>query len=367
MAWTERFVDASAVGGGTGTSAADPWTFAEAVSNSAAGMRVNFKAGTYTYTTNYTTSFSGTVTQSIWWRGYKTTIGDLDNKLTSDLTDSTDMPLFETNGNYFFFSTAANYVHTSGLSWKQNATSRPAIYDRRTRSFAKNCRYRIATTSATAQSVVYHEQTDSQRFINCEFICDSTNHTGYHAYMRGDGAFFGCRFKGQGSGTGVVGVYAQNIQNCIFSGLNVAVRANDRYQIVNNVFYDIADDAIQQTSTNASANNIVGNVFHSVTGYCIGSTVGAISGNLIANNRYYNCSNIFENVYEDLQFDEATESSDPFVNAAAEDFTLNSSASSYGAGYGLMIGTSSTDYSDIGAIQHADPSGGGGSTFHPLG
>ncbi|MFZ9077482.1 MAG: hypothetical protein ACO23H_03040, partial [Alphaproteobacteria bacterium] len=93
MAWTDRYVDASAAGGGTGTSPADPWTFGEAISNTAAGMRVNFKTGTYDTTTNTNVSSIGTtVYQPSWWRGYKTTVGDLDGKLTASPTDATEIP-----------------------------------------------------------------------------------------------------------------------------------------------------------------------------------------------------------------------------------------------------------------------------------
>ena len=83
---------------------------------------------------------------------------------------------------------------------------------------------------------------------------------------------------------------------------------------------------------------------------------------LLAGNSFYNSPNKYENIADGPEFDSVAESSDPFTDAAGGDFSLVSGASSYSGGYGLMIGTTSTDYSNIGAIQHQDPAGGGGSS-----
>src|SRR5512138_3864162 len=100
MAWTERYVRSDAAGGGDGTTDAasganGSWTLAEAITNEAAGMRINIKAGTYTNTTtDRTFAAVGTTTAPIWLRGYKATAGDMDGESTSHgaFIDATEIP-----------------------------------------------------------------------------------------------------------------------------------------------------------------------------------------------------------------------------------------------------------------------------------
>ena len=78
MAYTERYVTSAASGGGDGSSGS-PWTLAEAFTNAAAGDRVNIQSdGAYTTTSANRTTSAGTITAPIVWRGYNSTIGDLD-------------------------------------------------------------------------------------------------------------------------------------------------------------------------------------------------------------------------------------------------------------------------------------------------
>jgi hypothetical protein len=100
MAWTERYVRDDANGSGNGTTDANSgangaWTLAQAISGVAAGHRVNVRAGTYANTTtNRTFGTNGTATAPIWWRGFKTTAGDMDAQPTTDRSAGTDIPLF---------------------------------------------------------------------------------------------------------------------------------------------------------------------------------------------------------------------------------------------------------------------------------
>ena len=75
MAFNDRYVTQGAAGGGDGSSGS-PWTFAEAVSNYAAGDRINVKADA-TYSLGATTfATSATDSAPVHVRGYTTTIGD---------------------------------------------------------------------------------------------------------------------------------------------------------------------------------------------------------------------------------------------------------------------------------------------------
>ncbi|NOX58649.1 MAG: right-handed parallel beta-helix repeat-containing protein [Planctomycetes bacterium] len=75
MTFVERFVTASAGGGGNG-SAGSPWTLAEAASSAVAGDRVNIIAATYTLSAAFSPASDGSRFAPIVWRGYTTTPGD---------------------------------------------------------------------------------------------------------------------------------------------------------------------------------------------------------------------------------------------------------------------------------------------------
>lgn len=79
MALTERYVSSTADGSGNGTSENSPWTLAQALTNASAGHRVNVK-GSFTLSADFSPSNAGTNQSPIVWRGYQTSIGDLNNQ-----------------------------------------------------------------------------------------------------------------------------------------------------------------------------------------------------------------------------------------------------------------------------------------------
>ena len=362
MAWTDRYVDASASGGGTGTSPADPWTFAEAISNTAAGMRVNFKVGTYDTTTNTNvSSIATTVYQPCWWRGYKTTAGDLDGKLTASPTDATEIPLIRQVGGYMMIQNG--FFHLSGLSFTTSINSRPGLYDRRSDSWTKNCRF-TNTASNPNQFAAVDTQGSSVGYYNCEFSCSTASSFLIDAGTRYN--FINCSFDGSANSGGAASQLT-GFYRCLFKNLTTGITMGDTTTITNCIFHNISDDAIISSHIGSrSGSQIANNLFSNVSGYCVGNpstaSTSAQACLLLAGNSFYNSPNKYENIADAPEFDSVAESSDPFTDAAGGDFSLVFGASSYSGGYGLMIGTTSTDYSDIGAIQHQDLTLGGGSS-----
>jgi hypothetical protein len=102
MAYVERYMDASSSGGDGTTSATGganaAWAdFGAAISGVGAGpaaspTRINIKAGTYANTTTGRAfNTAGAAAFPVWWRGYKTTIGDQDANNVA--VAGTDIPL----------------------------------------------------------------------------------------------------------------------------------------------------------------------------------------------------------------------------------------------------------------------------------
>jgi len=370
MAWTERYVDASASGGGTGTSAADPWTIFEAASNSSAGMRINIKAGTYSLTTGFNFSTSGSAAQPIWLRGYKDSIGDLDLKSIGSLVDGVDLPLISSSANMIF---DGDRVHLSSISMNRSGNA-PTVYHRGFYNWWKNVR--LKQSSYTTNLLVNNNNRGYHTYVGCDFQC-AANRTGNfwseinQYYVN----FYNCIF--QSTVTNTVGATwgAVNcgrgftFNDCIFKNLPVGIYGvTYNPHVVNCTFVDIADDAIR-VGNSSFAGAVLNSYFSNVGGYAIGNTTGTQGLYYIDNNVYQNCGGELENINENLQFASANDTSDEFTDSAAGDYSLKETSSGYAKGKteatGGYWGIGSTDYSDIGAIQHQDPTP-QGTKFHPL-
>lgn len=359
MAWTDYYVDATASGGGTGTSASDPWTLAEAVSNAGTNQRVNIKAGTYSVSSPLVCNPILTNENPLWWRGYKTTVGDLDDKFTGDLVDGTDIPVFEitTNNNYIILD--SDYHMLSGLCFKKKSTDAyPALYDRRGYVWAKNCRFVIEAASAVHNNTRVISRNSGAihlTYLNCEFKSNQSHNILVDHFS---GSFYShCLFDATSVNYHLYGGgHGNALENCIFKGSLVACvyLSNVRLQIQNNTFVDVGDDAIAFTGSNPTVCN---NYFHSVTGFCVSNKNAAGKNDiLLANNAFYNSPNKFENMADANEFDAIADSSDQFVDKAAGDYSLQSTSNAYSAGNGGYWSLASIGYADVGAIQHANPS-----------
>lgn len=124
MALTERYVTATAAGGGDGTSG-NPWTLTEALATAAAGDRVNIKSGSYARTATDAPTNDGTIVTPIVFRGYNTTIGDLDTqgRLNGNGNlDTTNFPVLTYDATFMLNLAGSNYVIYANLSIVGNRT-----------------------------------------------------------------------------------------------------------------------------------------------------------------------------------------------------------------------------------------------------
>lgn len=362
MAWTERFVDAAAVGGGTGTSAGDPWTFAEAHANSAGGMKVNVKAGSYTVTTALDRNFGATASNPVWWSGYKTTAGDSDDIFTNQKTEATDFPLVTVTSNYFI--ERGGYFYVSSMAWKSQSSNRPPLYALGAYNRSWNSKY-IQDVAVTNQGAVTGGMSSSS-FVNCIF--EMTSSSGTVIPSAGNNLWHGCIITGSNcTAASQTGGHYGTWVNCIFRDLANGVSftgSTGNSSLVNCTFHNISGTAI---ATGASSNlQSVNNYFSNVgTAVSASSTAGT---SLVANNAYESVTTEISNIFENLQIGSLNDATDKFVDSANDDFTLQSSSAGYASALPFMFQDSGVEsHADIGAIQHADPSGGGGSQFHPLG
>jgi hypothetical protein len=119
MAFTERYASVAGAGAHDGTSEANAWTMAEAItSGTTAGTRVNFKAGSYSQ--GAATIPSGTVSAQIAWRGYNSAIGDLDTlgRSSDGTINVTNFPVLTITGTLVLgnFQVLQNFDVTGALS-----------------------------------------------------------------------------------------------------------------------------------------------------------------------------------------------------------------------------------------------------------
>jgi hypothetical protein len=374
MAFNEKYVTVTGGGLHDGSSEANAWTLAEANLNASAGDRVNVKAGNYSFTTSgEILGVAGTASSPVWWRGYKASIGDMDIQPTSQRVSGTDIPLFTSN-----------------------ATQPFRIYH--PYNWWSNIHYR-ATTGATSYLINVDlglgGTAYENRWIRCRFEHQVNATNAYAIYGYGSAlSIYQSSIEVQSSASMAISTVSQSdlliestsikggatawdvpfrrllANNCLFLnqsnyGINIYYSTAE---ITNSTFYNSGSDCIRITNgDNNRQSRILNCAFNTAGGFAINnldtsrSAVPLVCGNMFFDSSF--SSGRLNNIDSDI--DSISESADFFTDAASEDFSVISSSGGYGR-HVLFQDTGSSSYRDAGAIQHQDPSGGGGATVHPL-
>ena len=365
MAFTEKYVTVTGGGLHDGSSEANAWTLAEAHSNMSSGDRLNIKAGTYTVGGGWNAWPVSSLSSPSGFRGYKTTIGDLDDKPTSQLVDGTDRPLIQTTNSSYYWQTTRSYELYENLAF-ESSTSRPAKYADGFYTIYSRCKFIADPAGSINFSPCIRRATGNySSFVNCYF---DGNGGGQEQSIAEATQFVGCLFENLKYISSPEFVQFSNsiIRNMTQGGLRFS--AWGWHNINGNTFYNIGGNAIE--ILNASTPSIgpiliQNNVFHTITGNALQSAANNLDF-FADNNLFYNVTGSnYSNTFN-LNRNAISEASDPFVDAAGGDYSLVSSSGGYGkAQPNPFEGLAADSRRDVGALQHADPSG-GGAVLHPL-
>ena len=367
MAFNEKYVTVNGGGLHDGSSEANAWTLDEAYANMSSGDRLNIKAGTYVLTQHLRYWPTSSVSSPSGYRGYKAAIGDLDSKPTSQLVDGTDRPLIQTTNSSYFWQTFEQNALYENLTFK-STTSRPAIYTQGSRTTYNRCKFIASASGAPASAPLIATGTTGEyiAFIFCHF---DGNNCGTYQNTNTSLQFSGCLIENFDyiSAARFLQVNNSIVRNMSSGGLKVSGFGWTNFN--SNTFYNISGNAVEVTASTfptTGASVLWNNVFHTITGDAIKS-FGNYFDFFADNNLFYNITGSnYTNTFN-LNRNAISEASDPFVDAAGQDYSLVSSSGGYGkAQPNPFEGLAADSRRDLGAIQHADPSGGGGAVLHPL-
>ena len=353
MAWTERYVDASASGGGTGTSASDPWTLAEGFANVSSGQRVNIKAGTYTISSTLNIGASNVV-----FRGYTTTIGDLDSVSPSTLrVAGADIPKVTgttravSNTNYISNATIQN------ISFEFDASDTVIYMNNMTDFSLLRCRVINSNSAGRCTKSRY----SFFQIANCYLHNASTTVNVHETAALGGSSASIIRSVISGGSVGSTGPSTRYIDSLFINQSGIAINGLGYTQqdIHGCSFYNAGSHFISAGSARLCASQCV---FDTCGGYAINKTG---SNYCLTNNAYYDSSFTSGRIStsDGDDFEAVTLSSSPFLDAAGGDFTIDSASPVYQPKFLYENGQAS--YADIGAIQHQNPAITPSS--HPLG
>lgn len=195
MAYTERYVSSAAAGGGDG-SIGSPWTWAEMLTNAAAGDRCNVKAdGTYARTTAADVlTNAGTSANPIVIRGYSSTITDgyQGRDANQDLV-TTNMPsITYTTGNFASTSKAYVFLENLNFSSTSNSFNDVLVY---VQAYGRMVNCKVSTSGTGGGSVIgLYVYSAGSLAINCDsFVTNGTALTAI--YVRDGMGAVGCKAK----------------------------------------------------------------------------------------------------------------------------------------------------------------------------
>lgn len=359
MAWTQKFWIAGGLGLKDGSSEANAWDTAALLTNAAAGNRVEMKASTDANTTtarNFTNA--GTTTQPIWFRGYKTTPGDMDAQPTSTRVAGTDIPSITFTTALMTISGAHQIWSNIDISGARTAGTQLSIT-----AAPIMRRVRVENTGANAASSAISIATANGTVLEgCWFKATSTATRVVQVAQQVHS--LGCVYRGGGIGfdmttSASVWLYGNAFISTGGAGISSVGTVGAMY-LGNSFYHTGGDGMVFSVLPTAQRIVIANNVFSTCNGYDINNSSGA-NTNFIT--RFANASYAPVTAHENGMGDSPdffliTESAEPFTSST--DLSLVSGSLARAAGImGRFENESFTGYASSGAVQLAAGGGGG--------
>lgn len=352
MAWTEKYCSVAGGGAHDGSSEANAWTLAEAIAAVAAGQRVNVKAGTYANTTtDRTFATAGTTTAPIWWRGYNTTIGDIDsdNALTKPAWTFTTGRVIVSGAHQLFSNLDISGAQTS--NGQIRVTAGVLTFDR--------CR--IECTAANANGRAVFNDSAAMVMTAC-YLKATTTATDVIAESGNALHLSGCTVIGGTNGvnlsSGPLVMTACTVRGA--GSYGVLSSTSNLLHLANVTVRGSGSDGVRLTSLPSTNIHMIHScLFASNGGYGVNNSSGTNTSFVrMSNNDFYSNTSGTTNGFGDTpSLREQTEGSDP--NTSSTDLSLVSGASAKATGLpGAYENESYTSYLDIGGVQRQEPSSG---------
>jgi hypothetical protein len=364
VAFNEKYVTVTGGGLHDGSSEANAWTWDEAVANCATGDRVNVKAGIYTTSGTYNAGV-GVQGNSLAWRGYTSTIGDLDGIKLHGLVGGTHIPTVDTSTGGSFLRGGYNLV--SHIEFTSSANYMDPAFWIGGVSCITHCRFlgngTLGCTILKGGKTTMHD-------------CYITSQRGnFPTCILEDACVDNCVFIGEtgGSNTSNGLILRGSVTNCLFEGYTgyALTMSYVNAAIVSNCTFIDNYKCIILSVTHQAPKLIVNNYFANST-YAIDNTwtYQNRNGGSGDNDSWVVTNNVFKNVAQktlylsdQLLSASLEDAADEFVNSVTGDYTLKSSSQGYSNSSPAQFDTLGIVNSrDIGAVNHPDLTLGGGSS-----
>jgi len=332
MALIDKYVRTTASGGGDGSANndGDAWTFAEAVSDYAAGQRINVIEGTYNVGATINLNKVATDTQPIVWRGrnsddtgvgrpyFDMTTGEF--QVTGDAQLVMDLDVTSTtNGSTIQFDSDGGLlyrckVYNTSLDESSFAPHQAVLV---TNASIVDC------LCVSESAGLYQEAVNLYRSAmnGCKVVTGSSGITTRNAF-RGN-VVTNTIIIGSGRRNGIF-IDQMEFYSAVSSYTNVTI-----YNFANGIaleYLPMPSQPAPLVIENCLFHTCVENDPSHIEGYAICSLDESIpmttSTMHMFNNAYYGCDNGFHNIdIHDVGTIQCTD--DPFANVSADDFSLN--------------------------------------------
>lgn len=308
MAFTERYVTDAAGGGGVG-SEGDPWTLAEALTSAVAGDRVNILSDSGYSLGVDTISNAGTVFDLIVFRGYNSTIGDLQNPGRSSTTGKIDKTGFP-------------------------AITLTGILTPNTHAIFQN----LAFTGALSSQLISSAAIDEFAFIECEVINTQNNASASCVRLDNQCLAINSDFECTGASHGLMVRFDSFslAASCRFKAVaGDAIQLSVGGTALNNLFIGNGSNvAFKTIGTRTPPTTAVGNTFYNWATAIEFPNTAPLSTPVIYNNHVTDCAKYIDDLYAATDLTPVIE-----LNNRTRDNTTPRT----GVGDGILSGEVTTD------------------------